>query len=203
MPLVFMDNMFGMVRGTYFGEPPLYVDKTLSPGMTDLPKPTVASWIYNAPSVIIATPNFIWAMMALAFYTAAPYSLGPESTAAIAPISSLFFRERFPLWFGLTFGYFSFWHISLYYLQMANRPFIANRTYSIDKVIHNAFWTTSGIAIWTVFENVFAYLWATGRLPYSPDSISLQGAAAFVLALMGGLPASIAMFPQTGKLSID
>ena len=30
-----------MIRGKYFGEPPLYVDKKLPAGMTDLPKPTV------------------------------------------------------------------------------------------------------------------------------------------------------------------
>jgi hypothetical protein len=39
--------MFGMIRGKYFGEPPLYVDKSRSPGMTDLPRPTVQSWIYR------------------------------------------------------------------------------------------------------------------------------------------------------------
>jgi hypothetical protein len=32
-----MENMFGMIRGKYFGEPPLYVDKKLPAGMTDLP----------------------------------------------------------------------------------------------------------------------------------------------------------------------
>lgn len=180
--------MFGMVRGKFFGEPPLYVDKSLAPGMTDLPKPTVLSWIRNSPFVLITTPNFIWAVISLLFYTAAPYTLDPDSAAALAPISSTFFLERFPLWFGLTFGYFSFWHVSLYYTQMANRPFIENREYSLDKMTHNIFWTTSGIAIWTVFENVFAYLWATGRLSYISDINSMTtpwGLGAFFLALMG------------------
>lgn len=183
-----MENLFGMVRGCYFGEPPLYVDKTLAAGMTDLPKPTVRSWILNAPFVLITTPNFIWAIISLVLYTAAPYNLGPDSVAALAPISSAFFLERFPLWFGITFGYFSFWHVTLYWLQMANRPFIVNRIYNIDKVFHNIFWTTSGIAIWTVFENVFVYLWATGRLSYISDIQSIStswGAAAFLAALMG------------------
>lgn len=177
-----------MVRGKYFGEPPLYVDKSLAPGMTDLPKPTVLSWIRNSPFVLVTTPNFVWSMISLVFYTAAPYELGPDSTAALAPISSSFFLERFPLWFSLTFGYFSFWHVSLYFTQMANRPFIENRVYSLDKVTHNIFWTTSGIAIWTVFENVFAYLWATGRLSYISDTNSITtpwGIGAFLLALMG------------------
>uniref|UniRef100_A0A6C0KW33 Fatty acid hydroxylase domain-containing protein n=1 Tax=viral metagenome TaxID=1070528 RepID=A0A6C0KW33_9ZZZZ len=183
-----MENMFGMVRGKYFGEPPLYVDKTLPAGMTDLPKPTVISWLRNSPFVLVTTPNFVWAAISLALYMLAPYNLGPNSTASIAPISSAFFIERFPVWFSITFGYFSFWHATLYGFNMANRPFIANRVYNLDKVLHNVFWTTSGIAIWTVFENVFAYLWATGRLPYISDTISVStpwGLAAFVAAFMG------------------
>jgi sterol desaturase/sphingolipid hydroxylase (fatty acid hydroxylase superfamily) len=183
-----MENMFGMIRGKYFGEPPLYVDKKLPAGMTDLPKPTIKSWILAAPFVLVTSPNFIWALISLCLYTIAPYNLGPESSAAIAPISSAFFFERFPLWFGITFGYFSFWHVTIYGMSAANRPFIADRIYNYDKVVHNAFWTTSGIAIWTVFENVIAYLWATGRLSYISDinSIStLWGGAAFLAALMG------------------
>lgn len=183
-----MENMFGMVRGKYFGEPPLYVDKTLAAGMTDLPKPTIQSWIQKSPFLLVTTPNFIWAIMSLALYVVAPYNLGPESSAAIAPINSTFFLERFPIWFGITFGYFSFWHVTIYGFNMAQRPFISNRIYSIDKVIHNAFWTTSGIAIWTVFENVFAYLWATGRLHYISDINSVStpwGIGAFLLSLVG------------------
>lgn len=177
-----------MVRGKYFGEPPLYVDKTLAAGMTDLPKPTIQSWIQKSPFLLVTTPNFIWAIMSLALYVVAPYNLGPESSAAIAPINSTFFLERFPIWFGITFGYFSFWHVTIYGFNMAQRPFISNRIYSIDKVIHNAFWTTSGIAIWTVFENVFAYLWATGRLHYISDINSVStpwGIGAFLLSLVG------------------
>ena len=102
--IAIMENMFGMVRGQYFGEPPLYVDKTLAAGMTDLPKPTVLSWIHKSPFVLITTPNFVWAVISLAVYAAAPYNLGPDSAAALSPINSSFFLERFPLWFSLTFG---------------------------------------------------------------------------------------------------
>ena len=136
----------------------------------------------------MTTPNFVWSVISLILYTRNPYDLGPDSSAAQAPISSTFFLERFPLWFTTTFGYFSFWHLSLYTFNMANRPFISDRKYNIDKVIHNMFWTTSGIALWTVFENVFAFLWATGRLPYISDKNSLNtlwGQKAFLLALMG------------------
>jgi sterol desaturase/sphingolipid hydroxylase (fatty acid hydroxylase superfamily) len=181
-------NMFGMVQGKYIGEPPLYVDKSLAPGMSDMPVPTVTSWLRNLPFILIKTPNFIWVIISLALYATAPYNLGSDSSAALAPISSVFFLERFPVWFGITFGYFSFWHIILYYFEVAKRPFVSNRVYTIDKVAHNIFWTTSGIAIWTVYENVFAYLWATGRLPYISNETTFStswGLGYFMIALMG------------------
>lgn len=180
--------MFGMVRGKYIGEPPLYVDKALPPGMTDVPKPTILSWIRNMPFLLITTPNFVWGVLSLGLYTIAPYDLGPTSAAAVAPISSMFFRERFPIWFSLTFGYAAFWHTALYLFHLANRPFLSNRVYNIDKVVHNLFWTTSGIAIWTIVENVVAYLWASGSLPYISDTTSfstLWGFGSFLLALLG------------------
>jgi len=31
-----VENMFGMVRGKYIGEPPLYVETSLPPGMTNI-----------------------------------------------------------------------------------------------------------------------------------------------------------------------
>jgi sterol desaturase/sphingolipid hydroxylase (fatty acid hydroxylase superfamily) len=187
-PSSIYENMFGMVRGKYIGESPLYVDTSLPPGMTNMPVPTVASWIWNIPFGVVTTPNFIWASISLMFYAAAPYNLGPDSPAAQAPISSAFFLERFPIWFSITFGYVSFWHITLYSFAVAQRPFVSKRVYNVDKVIHNIFWTTSGIAIWTIFENVIAYLWATARLPYISNETTFStvwGFAYFMFALIG------------------
>jgi hypothetical protein len=42
-----------------------------------------------------------------------------------------------------------------------------------------------------------------GRTPKSPAAKIPYEIFVFVLALMGGLPASIAMFPQTGKLPVS
>jgi hypothetical protein len=50
------------------------------------------------------------------------------------------------------------------------------------------FWTFSGVVIWTIFENIFCYLWATDRLSYISDFVSFnttEGKIKFVLALMG------------------
>ena len=177
-----------MINGKYFGEPPQYVNKNLPAGMTDIPTVSFISWIKKAPFILITSPNFIWAIISLSLYTVAPYNLDTNSPSSISPINSVFFFERFPIWFGITFGYFSFWHIAIYWFNMAKRPFIKDRIYNVNKVIHNAFWTTSGIAIWTIFENVFVYLWATGRLAYIPDKISTStpmGFIAFLATLMG------------------
>ena len=65
---------------------------------------------------------------------------------------------------------------------------LQERPYNVDKVAHNVFWTISAVLIWTAFDNVFAFLWATGRLPYVADAESFgtpAGALRLVAALMG------------------
>ena len=181
-----MENWFGLQRGKYIGEPPAYVDKLQKPGMTDVPKPTVVKWLSNAPFVLITSPNFIWAIISLGLYFGFPYDLSPVAPINQHAVSLLFLQQRLPIWLSLVWGYFGFWHVALYAFPTATRPFIADRKYNWDKVAHNVFWTTSGIIIWTIFENVFCFLWASGRLPYVPDSALLtqKGATGFLLAMM-------------------
>ena len=76
------------------------------------------------------------------------------------------------MWAGVTFAYTAFWHVTLYFLEWAKRPFIPNRVYNFGKVLHNMFYSLSGVVIWVGFENVFAYLWATGRLPYLSNDVA-------------------------------
>jgi sterol desaturase/sphingolipid hydroxylase (fatty acid hydroxylase superfamily) len=183
-----LKNMFGLTNGKIFGEPPLYVDKARKPGMTDMPKPTLMTWIQKAPFVLITSPNFVWASISLLMYTFAPYDLSPNSPAAYSPINLAFLASRLPLWIPLVLGYFGFWHVSLYTFNLAKRPFIENRAYSWDKLAHNAFWTTSGIFIWTIYENIFCFLWASGRLSYINDTTSFNtalGLLQFIAVLMG------------------
>lgn len=185
-----LSNYFGLINGAVAGEAPLYVDKSLRPGSSEVPKPTVLGWIQKSPFVLVTSPNFVWAVIALALYGVFPYDLGAGSAAALAPLSSRFFAERFPLWFAVTLGYASLWHVALYWFHVAKRPFIEARKYSVGKVLHNLAWTTSGVAIWTGFENIVCHLWATGRLSYIPDITSfgsVGGFCAFLLAL-GGVP---------------
>ena len=64
-----LQNMFGLTRGKLFGEPPLYVDKSKKPGMTDMPKPTIMTWITKAPFVLITSANFVWAVTVVTVFT--------------------------------------------------------------------------------------------------------------------------------------
>jgi sterol desaturase/sphingolipid hydroxylase (fatty acid hydroxylase superfamily) len=182
-----LSNWFGLNKGSYIGTSPAYVDTTKLPGMTDIPKPTLIDWISRAPHILITSPNFVWALISLFMYFNYPYDLSPESYAALGPITYNFMTDRLPLWLSVTLGYFSFWHCALYFLNLAKRPYISERPYNIDKVAHNIFWTSSGIVIWTAVENVFCYLWATGRLDYVNNSDSFgtyRGMAGFITAMM-------------------
>ncbi len=181
-------NWFGLHNGKWIGEPPPYVDSSLRPGLSEVPKPDLVGWIYRAPTVLITSPNFVWAAIALCLYRFFPYDLDPTSAAVLGPLSFRFFAERLPLWLSVTLGYDALWHIALYGMKLAKRPFLANRAYNIDKVIHNIFWTSSGIVIWTGFENILCFLWATERLSYITDVASfgsVTGFCAFLLALFG------------------
>jgi hypothetical protein len=98
-----------------------------------------------------------------------------------------FFKERFPLWLFLTHGYTAFWHVTLYWLKWSDRPLIPSRIFNLGKVLHNIMHSTFGIAQWVCFENVFSFLWATGRLQYLSDSDAAStwsGLAIFIIGLV-------------------
>jgi hypothetical protein len=156
--------------GRLFGSVPTYVDISKSPGFSTIPEVTVKDYIEGLPFL-----QWFWALCAVLFYFLFPYDLIKESPMNQSPINMHFFIARFPLWFALTLGYAGFWHFTLYYLNLSKQPFISRRSYNIDKVAHNMFWTISGVAIWTCFENTFVYLWSTGRLPYEEINFTPKG----------------------------
>ena len=185
--MAFVGDWFGMRHFQFFGVPPPFVELSKKPGMSEVPKPTLPGWLSASPFVLITSPNFVWAVAALAVYFLAPYDLSARGTAAQAPLSLAFFAERLPLWLAVTLGYVAFWHVTLYWLRWSDRPLIPSRIFSLGKVLHNVMHSTFGIAQWVVFENVFAFLWATGRLAYLSDSdaaSSSSGLAIFIAGLI-------------------
>jgi sterol desaturase/sphingolipid hydroxylase (fatty acid hydroxylase superfamily) len=182
-------SLFGLRHGTIFGEVAPYVAKEKAPGFTPLPQPTALGWLSSAPFLLLISPNGVWVAISLLIYSAFPYDLSPTSTAAAAPLSLAFFAERGPGWLAVTFAYAGFWHVALYLLRLSKRPFIPGRPYNLMKTLHNVFWSFWGVLLWVAFENVFCYLWATGRLRYAPDRDSFGGTAGgalrFAAALVG------------------
>jgi hypothetical protein len=187
-----MVRFAGTENGRLFGFLPGYVaDAKELPGYAPIPAPTPLDWLRDALTLkhMWAAPNLPWSLIALAFYFAAPYRLGhADALAADAPLSWAFFAARFPLWAALVLGYAAFWHATLYGgLGWARRPMLAARAYNWDKVAHNVFWSVSGVAIWVAFENVFVFLWSTGRLAYLSDADAFStraGALRFALGLV-------------------
>lgn len=141
-----------------------------------MPTPTAAEWLWDAVTLrpLWATPNTVWCALSIAFYLWFPYDLSPRGLAARAPLSAAYFAMRFPLFLAATLGYTGFWHVTLYWAGWGSRPFVAGREYRLSKVAHNLLWSICGVAIWTCFDNVFAFLWATGRLPYLSDEAALS-----------------------------
>ena len=184
-----LTDLAGGKDGKFFKIVPKHVtDLNTKPGFAPITAPTMLDWVIGAVTLrhVWASPNTVWSAIALAMYFLVPYDLAPGSAAASAPLSLAFFWQRFPLWAAATFGYTGFWHVTLYYLGWGERPFVPGRKYNPFKVLHNMGYSLSGVAIWVAFENVFAFLWATGRLPYLTDAAagaSWQGTAHFLAGL--------------------
>jgi sterol desaturase/sphingolipid hydroxylase (fatty acid hydroxylase superfamily) len=174
----------------FFRFVPDFVNKKLPPGFSPIPPPTFSKWFWTAVTLqhMWASPNFVWCVIALVMYFAFPYDLSRTGVAAQGPVTWDFFKLRFPLWFVVTTGYEAFWAITLYALNWGERPFIPNRKYNWDKLYHDLFWSTNGIVIWTWFENIVVYLWASNRLSYLPDATAFStpsGMALFFIGLVG------------------
>jgi hypothetical protein len=184
-----LSSFAGAREGKFFDISPAYVNRKKAPGTSVIPKPTLNEWLWSAVTLrhVWASPNTVWSAIALAMYFAVPYDLSPSGAAARAPLSWAYFNERFPLWAAVYFIYTGYWHVTLHWLNWSTRPFIPNRVYQPRKVLHNMFWALGGVVQWVAFENVFAYLWATGRLPYMTDAdafSSYAGMARFFAGLV-------------------
>eukprot|EP00536_Pseudo-nitzschia_multiseries_P004586 jgi/Psemu1/285196/fgenesh1_pg.77_\ len=78
-------------------------------------------------------------------------------------------RERLGINLAGAFAYVGFWHWILYGRGICRRPFVPNRAYRIEKVLHNAAYTFLGIVQWTMVEGAFLHLYRSGKLPYAND----------------------------------
>lgn len=164
----------GTQDGHFFRIVPSYVDKSKPAGRSQLPKPLLKDWIWSALTLrhIWDSPNLVWSLMALAMYFLVPYDLSPSSAAAKGVLTLEFFKQRFPLWFFVVLGYDAFWHVTLYFLNWAQRPFIPNRKYRVEKVLHNVFYSFIGVVIWVGFYSRSSVYPRVLLQPFSPLSPS-------------------------------
>jgi hypothetical protein len=72
--------------------------------------------------------------------------------------------QRFLVNFCITFGYFGYWHCSLYNFNMGARKFNANTWPSSSTMVHNLWYSFLGVAQWTVWEALFLHCYATGKV---------------------------------------
>lgn len=178
----FWEGFAGTVGGSFFREP-RWVDTNKFPGTTNQQAPDGHNWkSYLIGSILFFGPNFVWWMVALIDYVIFPYEID-----AAKVFTFNWMRYRFLANIVLVLGYVSFWHMSLYFLHWGKRPFNPDREYKWSKVLHNAFYSVCGIAQWTVWEALFVYCFATGRLPYITDEESFgtcKGLAMFAFTCL-------------------
>lgn len=151
MAASFLESFGGTVSGSFW-KAPSSVDLKKRPGTTAMPGPSNATDVIKDAltlSFFFFSPNLLWFLLALGLWFIYPYPHRSESTSIDAFGPRLFFN------LGYILAYYSFWHVSLYWVKRANRPFAPNRKYSWGKVLHNFTYTTLGIVQWTATEVAF------------------------------------------------
>lgn len=143
-----------------------WIDQKKKPGHT--PQVLKDDWWrpYITGAFLFYSPNLVWLTIALSVWYTFPYEY--EAAAEGFAINWMF--KRFIVSICVTFGYTSFWHMTLYLLHWGQRPFKENRTYKYTKLIHNMFYSLLGCLQWTLWECVFIRCYASGRLPFVADS---------------------------------
>jgi sterol desaturase/sphingolipid hydroxylase (fatty acid hydroxylase superfamily) len=144
------------------------VDTTKAPGIASS-KPNspqqVEPWTDVLRKIVsfesfIYSPNLSWFLMACIIWQFCPYPTNPEPSFSWIE----FVQGRLFLNTALAFGYIGFWHVTLYGFHWCHRPFVPNRTYSRQRVLHNMFYTMWGILHWTLVETAFVNCYQTNQL---------------------------------------
>ena len=143
------------------------VDTTKPPGQADtrsISPQAVEPWKDVIRKIVtfesfLYSPNLSWFLMACVVWHFFPY---PEVSKDFS--LTTFLQKRWLLNSILAFGYVGFWHITLYILHWCRRPFVPDRTYNLQRVLHNMFYTMWGVLHWTLVETGFVYCYQTERL---------------------------------------
>lgn len=160
----------GLVQGTHLFGNPSYVDPKKAPGDTPVPVDGGSWWVpYVTGEFIYASPNLVWLIMAVLVYFVFPYDGALRDGWSVE-----FFLARCAINGGLVVSFFGFWHVTLYWLGWAKRPFLPNREYRWSKLVHNLFYSLVGAFIWTCFECLMIQAYHLGRVPYISNGAALS-----------------------------
>jgi len=177
-PFSLLDGIGGTGTNFSFFQAPSWVDLSLPPGCTSQIQMNLQGtnvWSIVTGHSLVYSPNLIWFLITIAIYVLAPYDI--EALAATQTedaSSSSWFR---PQWFlqrallnaSVMLTYYGFWHIVLYYLGWASRPFTQARVYRLSKLFHNMWYCLLGVLQWTAWEMIMVHLYATNRIGYQRD----------------------------------
>ena len=160
----------GTERGSFFRAPG-WVDQAKAPGTTSQ-APVYGQpgwWVELVTGVFLFySPNLVWIGIAAAIYLAVPYDMD-----AAKAWSREWVLVRVCVNVAVVLVYFGFWHVSLYFAGVCNRPFNPSRQYRWSKLAHNLWYTLLGALQWSLWECTFVHCYATQRLPYLRDSDAL------------------------------
>jgi len=177
------EGFAGTTKGSFF-EAPSWVDQRNIPGNTSQ-RPALENnpnWLsLLSGKFLFFSPNLVWLGVALFDYFVFPYNY--ETAREFNLLFALELRYRLAVNVGIVFGYFGFWHVTLYWLHWGKRPFEKNRVWKWSKVIHNMWYTFLGCVQWTAWEAVFMHCYATDKLPFKTDKetlTSMTGSVEFV-----------------------
>ena len=121
-------------------------------------------------------PNLIWFLAAAAVWTVFPYDMNAAKT-----LSLRWMMQRAVINLGLVYVYYGFW-VGATQLKL-ERKFRPDMAPSAINRLHNVWYTTLGTLQWTVWEVLFVWCFASGRLAFVPASeLRLDASCAWMLA---------------------
>jgi len=169
-------------NGSFF-ETPGWVDKEKPPGMTSQTEAVAPPgwWIKLVTGYFLFfSPNLVWLTIALIDYFYFPYDY--EAAKSLTDLHWV--KYRFFVNFGITFGFFGFWHVVLYIFNWSQRPFHPSRVYRVGKVLHNMWYSFLGVVQFTVWEAIYVHCCATGRILFMSDEEAASSSYNFFLFVL-------------------
>ena len=178
--------------GAMFGSDVLapWVDEKLAPGATD--QSSQLGFAQTARDVVslkyfFKSPNLLWFLMSAASFAFFPYNI----EAAGNGDATEWLRDRFALNFTIAFCYYFFFFYGLYIAGWGKRKYSPGSHPTMGNMVHNIYYWSLGVALWTLLEYVMCRIWASRKMTFAtvdeivadPRLIALNGLAVFAIPL--------------------